>query len=94
MINTDRNIALEILEKIPNPITYGLNREATVTVSSISETDILVYWQENLKNREGNKIEIEERRIKREEKYSQKIYETLIIYTLLKIYHKSIIKET
>lgn len=94
MINTDRNTPLEILEKIPNPITYGLNQKATVTVSSISETDILVYWQENLKNREGNKIEIEERRIKREEKYSQKIYETLIIYTLLKIYHKSIIKET
>lgn len=94
MINTDKNSPKENIEKLPNKITYGLNQKATVTVSSISETDILVYWQKSLKNKEGNRIEIEERRIKEEEIHNLKTYEILIIYTLLKIYHKNIIPET
>lgn len=92
MINTDRNPKIEI-EKISNIITYGLNQKADITVSSISDMDILVYWQKSLQDREGNKIEIEERRIKREEKNTLKTYEILIIFTLLKIYNKSIIEE-
>ena len=92
MINTDRNSKEEI-EKIPNVITYGLNQKADITVSSISDIDILVYWQKDLQDREGNKIEIEERRIKREQRNTLKTYEILIIYALLKIYNKSIIEE-
>ena len=90
MINTDKNLEADI-EKIPNSITYGLNQKAMVTVSSISDTDILVYWQKNIKDKEGNKIEIEERRIKKEEKYMLNTYEILIIYTIFKLYNKSII---
>ena len=93
MINTDKNPEQEEIEKEPNRITYGLNQKATVTVSSISETDILVYWQKSLENREGEKVEIEERRIRKEESQLLKTYEILIIYTLFKLYHKSIIKE-
>lgn len=92
MINTDRNPEEEI-EKLSNKITYGLNQKATVTVSSISDTDILIYWQKSLRNKEGNGIEIEERRIKRGEKDTLKIYEILIIYALYQIYNKSIIEE-
>ncbi len=92
MINTDRN-PKEKIKKTPNIITYGLNQKADITVSSISDMDILVYWQKNLQDREGNKIEIEERRIKREGKNTLKTYEILIIYALLKIYNKSIIEE-
>ncbi len=91
LINTDKN---KEIENIPNQITYGLNQKADVTVSSISETDILVYWQKSLKNKEGNKIEIEERRIKKEERQLLKTYEVLIVYTLLRIYTKSIMQET
>lgn len=91
LINTDKN---KEIERKPNQITYGLNQKADVTVSSISETDILVYWQKNLQDREGNKIEIEERRIKKEEKQLIKTYEVLIVYTLLRIYTKSIMQET
>ena len=68
MINTDKNAKQETLERIPNKITYGLNQKATVTVSSISDTDILIYWQKSLRNKDGNKIEIEERRIKKRNK--------------------------
>ena len=89
MINTDRNPEEEIL-KMPNKITYGLNQKATVTVSSISDTDILIYWQESLENRKGHRIEIEEKRIRRREKNKLKPYEILIIYILFKIYNKSI----
>ncbi len=92
MVNTDRNQKEEIL-KIPNKITYGLNQKANVTVSSISDTDILIYWQKSLKNREGHMIEIEERRIKRREKNTLKTYEILIVYAFFKIYDKSIIEE-
>ncbi|MCI8469914.1 MAG: hypothetical protein HFJ35_00100 [Clostridia bacterium] len=93
MINTDKNPEQENIKKLPNRITYGLNQKAMVTVSSISETDILVYWQKSLENREGKKVEIEERRIKKEESQLLKTYEILIIYTLFKLYHKSIMKE-
>lgn len=91
LINTDKNKEIKIR---PKQITYGLNQKADVTVSSISETDVLVYWQKSLKDREGNKIEIEERRIKKQERQLLKTYEILIIYTLFKIYTKSIMKET
>lgn len=94
MINTDQNPENKKIQEKSNQITYGLNQKANVTVSSISETDILVYWQKNLKDREGKNIEIEERRIKRKEVHTLKTYEILIIYTLFKIYHKSIIEET
>lgn len=93
MINTDRNPEQEEIEKIPNKITYGLNRKATVTISSISDIDVLIYWQKDLKNREGQRIEIEERRIKKGERKQLKTYEILIIYAILKIYDKSIIEE-
>ena len=69
------------------------NQKATVTISSISDTDILIYWQKSIQDREGQKIEIEERRIKRKGKKSLKTYEVLIIYSLFKIYRKSIIEE-
>lgn len=88
MINTDKNTKQKEFEKIPYPITYGLNQKATVTVSSISETDILVYWQKSFQNKEGNDIEIEERKIKKEEIQGLKTYEILIIFTLFKIYVK------
>lgn len=93
MINTDKNPEQENIEKLPKQITYGLNQKATVTVSSISETGILVYWQKGLENREGKKVEIEERKIEKEKSQLLKTYEILIIYTLFKLYQKNIIKE-
>lgn len=93
MINTDKNPEHKGTEKVQNKITYGLNQKADVTVSSISDTDILVYWQKNISDKEGNKIEIEERRIKRREKNTLNTYQILIIYTFFKIYKKNVIKE-
>lgn len=88
IINSDINNDVTIKE---NTITYGLNQKAMVTVSSISETDILIYCQKVFKNRENQEIEIEERKVKRHEKTKLKTYEILILYTIFKIYNKNII---
>ncbi len=93
IINTDKNPQQKEAEKIPNRITYGLNQDAIVTVSSITDTGILVYWQKNRKDREGQKIEIEERKIQKGEENTLKTYEILIIFALLKIYNSSIIEK-
>lgn len=86
MINTDKNPEPQDRK---NLITYGLNQKADVTISSNSDTDILVYWQKSLENRYGNIIEIEEKRIKKEKMELLKTYEILIIHTLYKIYQKN-----
>ena len=88
IINTDKNAQYENTES--KIISYGLNQKATVTVSSITDTDILIYLQKNLQKKDDKKIEIEERRIKRKEKSKLKTYEILIIF---KLYDKNIIKE-
>ena len=93
IINTDKNPEYEKIIKHNNVITYGLNQKANITVSSISDTDILIYLQKNMKDKEGNKIDIEERRIKKDEKSTLKTYEILIIYTLLKLYNKKIMEK-
>ena len=76
-----------------NLITCGMNQNAIVTVSSNSEDDILIYWQKSIENKYGNKIEIEERRIKKEEESKLKIDEILILYTILRLYNYPIIEK-
>ena len=89
IINTDKNPEYST----NNIISYGLNQKATVTISSIRESDILIYLQKTLKNKEKQPIEIEEQKIKRKEKSGLSTYEILIIYILLKIFGKNITYE-
>jgi len=93
LLNTDINQTFHILqeEKI-NIITYGLNQKSTVTVSSIGETDILIYLQRNIKNKKNEVLEVEEKRIKIKDNKS-KTYEIMIIYIILAIYDYGIIYE-
>ena len=93
IINTDKNPEYQKMDKMKNIITYGLNQKATVTVSSISEDNILIYLQRNIRNKEKKKVEIEERRIKIKEKTTLKTYEILIIYTILILYNIEIMDE-
>lgn len=94
IVNTDINKQYDILKNDENiVITYGLNREATITISSISDIDILIYRQKAFKNKYDKQEEIEERRIKIQERNKFKIYEILIIYAVFSIYNKSIIQE-
>ena len=45
IINTDKNVEYEKTILKNEIVTYGLNQKATITVSSISDTDILIYLQ-------------------------------------------------
>ena len=93
-MNTDVNLGIDIFDaKKINIITYGLNQKATVTVSSIKDTDISIYIQRNIKNIRNEIIEVEERNIKIKEKSKIKAYEILIIYMILRIYEYKIIEE-
>ena len=90
IINTDINQKYSEIET-QNIITCGINQNAIVTISSNSEEDILIFWQKSIENKVGYKIEIEERRIKKEEQCNLKIDEILILYAIFKIYDISII---
>ena len=90
IINTDINQDYKEIES-KNLISCGINQNAIVTISSNSEEDILIFWQKSIENKIGNKIEIEERRIKKEEQSTLKIDEILILYAIFKIYDIPII---
>lgn len=94
ILNTDIHLKMEILqnEKV-NIITYGLNQKATITMSSIKETDILISLQRNIENIKKEIIEVEEKHIKLNETDKLKAYEILIIYTILIIYGYKIINQ-
>ena len=94
IINTDVN-KMEDFEICKNTevITYGLNHKSTVTVSSISENNTLIYLQRNIKNLKGEIIEVEEKRIKINEKSKCKVYDIMIIYIIFILYGKKIIFE-
>jgi len=95
IINTDINLQFEILSQDKtNIITYGLNQKADVTVSSITDTNILIYLQKNILNRKNQIIEIGEKRIKISENERVMVYEILIIYIIYLINDNSIINKT
>lgn len=94
IINTDINLKFNISNnnKI-NIITYGLNQKATVTVSSITDTDVLIYLQRNIRTVTNKIVEVEEKRIKVNENNKLKIYEILIIYIIFLINNNCIIEQ-
>ncbi len=94
VINTDINFKFNISNnnKI-NIITYGLNQKATVTVSSITDTDVLIYLQRNIKTVTNKMVEVGEKRIKIDESNKVKIYEILIIYIIFLVNNNCIIEQ-
>lgn len=94
VINTDIN-KLEMLISEPKvkKITYGLNRKSDITVSSITDTDILIYRQKNICNIENKTYEIGEQLIKLKEETNFKTYEILIIFIIFTLYYYPIIDE-
>ena len=73
-------------------ITYGLNNQATVTISSVREEDILICIQNKFKNILGKDIEEQEINIKIIKNNLKKICNTLSIFTILSIYGESLQK--
>lgn len=67
-------------------ITYGLNRKAMITISSVKEDSVLVALQNNLKNLAGKTIEVGETNINLNENSKIKLYHILILYTIFLLY--------
>lgn len=93
VINSDINTDYNIYNFKTNIITYGLNRKATITISSISDGNILIYLQRNLKSIDGKMIEIGEELVRVREEEKIKIYEILMIYTIFLIKQKPITEQ-
>ena len=93
VINSDINMKIPEFIKNEKIITYGLNQRATVTISSITESSILIYLQEKLENVKGKTIDIGEKRVEIDGKNRLKTYEILIIYIIFLIKSKPIIKQ-
>ena len=94
ILNTDINSEENFIKnKGQEIITYGLNHKSTVTISSISESDILIYLQKNIRNIDDEIVEVEEKRINIKEKSKCKTYDIMILYIILRIYNKKIILE-
>lgn len=93
IINSDINLKFNVLNNKIKIITYGLNHKATFTVSSITDTDILIYMQRNIRTKKNQMVEVGEKRIKIGEKSKLKIYEILIIYIIFLVNNDSIIEQ-
>ena len=91
LLNTDLNkdyyFSQRCTEKI---ITFGLNHKATVTISSITESSILVYLQRNVKDKNEKLIEVGEKQVKINKDNKIKVYEILIIYIISTINNEPI----
>ena len=94
IINTDLNKEINYFKNINNNIiTYGLNHKAIVTISSVTESDILICLQKNIKNINEQIIEMQEKRVIKKESCNLKIYEILVIYIIIELYNQKIMQE-
>jgi len=95
LLNTDLNKEFNFGQKCKEKIiTFGLNHKATVTVSSITESSILVYLQRNVKDKNDKLIEVGEKQVKINKDNKIKVYEILIIYIFLILNNEPIILKT
>jgi len=84
VINMDLNIDWEELNiREVNVITYGFNSKSSITISSVTDDDVLICIQRNINSKYG-KIELQE--IKLENKNGYNIYD-LIMIVIIYILH-------
>ena len=89
ILNSDISINLKMDKgENLNIVTYGLNQKATVTMSSVTEENILISLQRKMKNIYGETLEVKETNINSVKYYNFTIENILMIYTILMIYNK------
>lgn len=66
-----------------NLITYGFNSKSSITISSVTDDDVLICVQRNIYNNYGE-IELQEIKLEYNENYS--IYDLIIVLVLFLIY--------
>lgn len=88
IVNSDIKENLSVLKCAEtNVITYGFNAKATITISSIKEDSLMVCVQRKIDGI-GNVIEEQDFNIKIEKNNVNKLYNVLVIFTILAIYGK------
>lgn len=84
VINMDIKIKCQQLNIVnSNLITYGFNSKSSITISSVTDDDVLICVQRNIYNNYGE-IELQEIKLENNEKYS--IYDLITILILFLIY--------
>ncbi len=87
MINSDVKNDLSLFKNIgANIITYGFNAKATITISSIKEENTMLCIQRSIRGMKNYIIEEQEIGIKIEKNNVNKLYNVLVIFTILVIY--------
>ena len=87
IINTDIIKDISILGNSScNIISYGLNNDATITISSVKDEDIMICIQKEYKNIYNQKIEQQEINIKILKNNIKKLCNSLSIFAILSIY--------
>lgn len=84
IINSDVNLKKEELNIVnSNLITYGFNSKSSITISSVTDDDVLICVQRNIYNNYGE-IEVQEIKLENNENYS--IYDLIIVLMLFLMY--------
>ena len=88
IINSDIKENLSILRNVEtNIITYGFNAKATITISSIKEEKTMICVQRKIKA-VNSIIEEQDFNVEIEKNNVNKLYNVLVIFTILTIYGK------
>ena len=83
-INIDINLKKDNLNIIDsNLITYGFNSKSSITISSVTDDDVLICVQRNIYSNYGE-IEVQEIKLENNENYS--IYDLIVVLVLFLIY--------
>ncbi len=80
------------LEEPKNLITYGLNTKSTITISSIKEETTMLCIQHKINGPQNNLIEEQENIINIKKNNINKLYNTMVIFTILLLYGEKIQK--
>ncbi len=87
IINSDIDVNTKISDNLKlNIITYGLNQKSTITASSISENNVIICLQRNIRGASKKIIEQNEFNIKLENNDNRIIYNTLAYFSILLLY--------
>ena len=93
IINSDVIKQIEVISEYnTNIITYGLNQNAMITISSIKNEDILICIQKNIRDIYGKLIEQQDINIQIEKSSSKKICNSLAIFAILVIFGENLKK--
>ena len=88
IINLDTNIKIKIANSSEKSIiTFGFNSDAVITISSIKDDNILICIQKKFIGK-TKLIEEQEYSIELKKYNINKLYNTLIIFTILQIYEE------